>query len=234
MAFGHLFLALDHVHHEGLSRRQFEGVGDAQKGADEQDMGEGHLPRECQEGQQKGLYHAQGLAGEEDLAQVPSVQEDPGEAAKQKDGNLADEVHQSQGEGRAGDAVDEPAHGHPLHPETRQRNGLPAEVQSVVARTEGCFLSGRSLQGPGPGTAEKVYSWEGGSLSSLLLLRPSVAPRSGKKTPKTSRKPPVAGGFRGERMIVIGRSDIVHVRFFQASGHQLRRGFLPGSRLAVA
>ena len=103
---------------EGLPRRQLEGVDDSQNCADDENVGEGHVPREGQEGQQKGLDHGQDLAGEEDLAQVPPVQEYACEAAQEKDGHLADEVHQPQGEGGPGDAVDEPAHGHALHPVT--------------------------------------------------------------------------------------------------------------------
>ena len=88
------------------------------------------------------LDHGQGLGHQHDVHAVPAVGQDAGQRRHEKDGHLGEKSHQPEVEGRAGQAVDQPAHGHLLHPGAGQRDALAAEIEAVVAVAQGA--QGRS------------------------------------------------------------------------------------------
>ena len=65
--------------------------------------------------------------------QVPAVGEHARHGGQEETGDLAAKAHQPQQERRVGQPVDEPDHGHLLHPGADQGDALAEEEQPEVA-----------------------------------------------------------------------------------------------------
>ena len=69
--------------------------------------------------------------------QVPAVGEHACHGSQEETGDLAAKADQPQQERRVAQPVDEPDHGHLLHPGADQRNALPEKEQAEVAVFQG-------------------------------------------------------------------------------------------------
>ncbi len=87
-------------------------------------------------GEKRGLQHGQSLRQQQQAPPVPAVGEDAGEGGEEKSGDLSGETDHAEQHRRAGEAVDEPADGHLLHPGADQRNALAGEKKTKVAGIE--------------------------------------------------------------------------------------------------
>ena len=88
-------------------------------------------------GQNHRLAHGQALRHDDRSVQVPTVGEHAGHGRQEETGDLAAKAHEPQQERRVAQPIDQPDHGHLLHPGADQRNTLPKKEQAKVAVLQG-------------------------------------------------------------------------------------------------
>jgi hypothetical protein len=97
-----------------------------------------HLDRAgvSQTGEQQALHHGHALGGKQQFSAVEAVGPDAAEGSEHQDGDLPGKARDPEQPGRAGEPVDQPAHGDQLYPGADHRQRLPAEKQPVVTVAE--------------------------------------------------------------------------------------------------
>ena len=124
------------VHHfdnKGLAGGHIESIHRAQKQAQDDDMPDGDGIGEDEGGHNQRLQEGHDLSDDQNPMPVPAVDKDPGQRRQKEGGNLIGEGNRPQQHGGAGQTVDKPAHGRPLHPGTDERNTLAANKQPKIA-----------------------------------------------------------------------------------------------------
>jgi hypothetical protein len=104
--------------------------------AQDNDMQNGNHTGQGQHRKQKRLDHRERLRDQEEPVSVRPVNDDAGERRKQEHRELADESGDAEHEGRAGEAVDQPAGSHAGDPRADDGDPLAAVVEAVVPGTE--------------------------------------------------------------------------------------------------
>ncbi len=100
-------------------------------------MPDGDRTGQGKHGQNHCLAHGQALRQENGPVQVPAVGEHACHRGQEETGDLAAKADQPQQERRVAQPVNEPDHGHLLHPGADQGNTLPEEEQAEVAVFQG-------------------------------------------------------------------------------------------------
>ena len=84
-------------------------------------------------GENHRLRHGCDLGCHHHAVATPAIGEGARERSDNERGELVGEGDEPEHESRARHLVNEPAHGHPLHPGADQRDPLPGEEQAKVA-----------------------------------------------------------------------------------------------------
>ena len=119
---------------KGLPSGYVEGGDEPRANAQGKDMPDGDRAGQGQHGKDQGLAHGQALREENGPVQVPAVGEYACHGGQEETGNLAAKAHQPQQERRVCQAVDEPDHGHLLHPSANQEAALPEKKSRRLRR----------------------------------------------------------------------------------------------------
>jgi hypothetical protein len=136
-----------------------------------------HRSRKGEKGQQQRLYHTQHLAEHNGFSEIPLLQKGSRKKTEKEHRNLPCEVHQPQMQGGVRQAVDKPAHGHPLHPEPHERDRLACEEEAVVSVAKssghmvGCPVFGKEyVRGKAAGACHENRPFLGGEFLAFSSL----------------------------------------------------------------
>ena len=145
-----IFLA-GHLDHQRLAAGHVEGVDHAQQAGEREHVPDLHAAGEGEGRQREGLQHRQGLSDDDHLAAGKAVGRDPAQRSQGEHGDLRAEPCGPEQKLGVGQAVDQPALRHVLHPGADQRDDLAADEQAEIAVPQGAEgvrnAAGRKFRG---------------------------------------------------------------------------------------
>ncbi len=125
--------AVHHLDQEGLARRHIEGVDEALKNTQSQNLRHRDTSGESQRSEYEGPHGGEELSDQQAAPPLPPVRPDARHRTQQEGRDLAGERHHTQQKRRACQTIDQPTGGETGHPRADQGNALAAEEEPEVA-----------------------------------------------------------------------------------------------------
>jgi hypothetical protein len=131
-----ILAVLDHIHQERLPRRHVERVDQPLKQREPENPPDVDRPRERESAHRERLHHREDLRDHQHAMAVPAVDPDARHRRQKKRRDLTGEPRDPEQHRRPRKPVDQPARRDPAHPGPDERDALPGEEQSVIARSQ--------------------------------------------------------------------------------------------------
>ena len=128
---------VNHLHEKRLAAGHIEGVDEALKRGEGDDLPEIDAVSESERGHRKGLNGGGNLRPDEKFAAIEALDPYSGEGAEQDGDDLSGETDDAEQQSGMGEAVNEPTGGEARHPCADQRDALAEEVELEVAMAKG-------------------------------------------------------------------------------------------------
>jgi len=118
-------IPVDQFWEEGLAGWHFEGLQDAEEGAQYEDVSDCDGFRESQDGDDQALQHEEAIREQQEVPfRGDTVDDDAGDHGEQQHGEKLADADQADHEWRVGQHIHEPDQSRALHPHADEANGL--------------------------------------------------------------------------------------------------------------